>query len=79
MRNLKEIKKDALSLDDKKRAELAKTLLYSLEKEIKTDVDEAWKAEAKKRYEEIKAGKTKTIPYKEVMAEVKEKLSRVSG
>lgn len=79
MRNLKEIKNDALSLDDKKRAELAKALLYSLEKEVKTNVDKAWKAEAKKRYEEIKAGEAETIPYEDVMAEVKEKVSQVNG
>ncbi len=50
---------DALSLPRKARADLAHRLLVSLEDEnADPKIEDAWKAEAERRFENLKAGRT---------------------
>ena len=59
---------EALSLPRKSRAELAHRLLVSLEEdEPSPEIEAAWEAEVKKRYQDIQEGTAKVRPAKEVM------------
>ena len=56
----------ALSLPDSERAELAGTLIASLDKNIDPDVDAAWQDEVTRRWDEVRSGKVSTIPWDSV-------------
>jgi putative addiction module component (TIGR02574 family) len=58
--------KKALSLPDSERAELAGTLIASLDKNIDPDVDAAWQEEVARRWDEVRSGKINTIPWESV-------------
>jgi putative addiction module component (TIGR02574 family) len=66
---LEKIENDALRLSKQERAFLADRLLSSLDGDALTDVDEAWVAEAERRYKEYKEGKQQGISAKNVFAE----------
>lgn len=66
---LEKLEHEALSLSRQERAFLADRLLSSLDRDVLTDVDEAWVAEAERRYQEYKEGKRKGIPAQDVFAE----------
>jgi putative addiction module component (TIGR02574 family) len=67
---LDRLERDVLRLPVRERAFLADRLLSSLgRKDVLTDVDEAWIAEAERRYKEHKAGKRKSIPAADVFRE----------
>lgn len=55
--SLDRIEKEALSLPRQERAFLADRLLGSLDGDALTDVEEAWVAEAERRYAEYKTGR----------------------
>jgi putative addiction module component (TIGR02574 family) len=61
-----ELLKKALTLSDHERAELAASLIDSLDTTIDTDAEAAWQAEVVRRLNDIEAGKVKTIPWEEV-------------
>ncbi|MDZ7756501.1 addiction module protein [Rhodohalobacter sp.] len=64
--DFKEIEHSALELDKKRRAELAKLLIKSLDEEVDSDIEQAWIDEVSRRKEEIKSGKVLPISGEEV-------------
>lgn len=62
----------ALSLDRKKRAELAHRLIVSLDEEgvdlPESEWEAAWAQEAERRLQDLRDGKAKEIPASEVFA-----------
>jgi len=71
----KKIVQEALRLPIEERAFLADRLLGSLDREVMTEVDAAWVAEAESRYAEYKAGKRKPVSAKDVFDEADRLLS----
>jgi putative addiction module component (TIGR02574 family) len=71
------LKKQVLALPNKDRAQLAGLLIKSLdvpgEKVNSKEWDQAWGVELKKRLNDVRTGKVKTVPAHEVMAELKAK------
>lgn len=68
---LNQVFHDALELSDSERAALVGLLIESLEStEPDADVEEAWAAEAERRWQEIESGQVKTIPWEEVKAKL---------
>ena len=66
MPEAQELLKKALALPDKERAELASTLIDSLDSIIDEDADAAWQEEIVRRLEDSRSGKVKAIPWEEV-------------
>lgn len=66
---LEKIELEAQRLSKQERAFLADRLLSSLDEEVHNDVEEAWIAEAERRYEEYKEGKRPGSTAEEVFAE----------
>lgn len=66
------IEAEALLLSSQERAHLAEVLIASLDEDLA--LDQAWIAEAERRYEEIRSGRVQTIPAEQVMAEIDELL-----
>jgi len=61
-----ELLQKALSLPEAERAELAGSLLASLDTNIDPDVDAAWQQELARRLDEVRSGKVATIPWDQV-------------
>ena len=61
-----ELLKHALSLSDKERADLASSLIDSLDPTVDPDADLAWQEEIARRLEEVDSGRVKTISWDEV-------------
>jgi putative addiction module component (TIGR02574 family) len=61
-----ELLKQALTLSDKERAELASSLIDSLDPTIDADAELAWQQEIAHRLEEVESGRVKTIPWDDV-------------
>ncbi|MEX1270392.1 MAG: addiction module protein [Balneolaceae bacterium] len=74
--DFKEIQHSALELDEKHRAELAKSLINSLEKHIDEDIEQAWIDEIKRRKAEIKSGKAVPVSGQEVHKTARELLKK---
>jgi len=75
-----ELLKRALALSSEERAELASSLLESLdaaEDDPKT-VQAAWDEEIPRRIEDLDSGKAKTVPWEEVQTRISSKLTHVS-
>ena len=64
--DLKQLFRDAFELPESDRATLAGLLIESLEPPPDPDVEEAWAAEAERRWKEIESGAVRTIPWEEV-------------
>ncbi len=63
----------ALALPDSDRAELAASLIRSLDTQSDDDVDAAWAAEIQRRIESIDNGEVKLIPWDDVMREMRDR------
>ncbi|MGA8312514.1 MAG: addiction module protein [Terriglobales bacterium] len=61
-----ELLQKALALPDKDRAELAGSLIASLDTTVDQDVDAAWQQEVVRRLQEVQSGKVETISWEEV-------------
>jgi putative addiction module component (TIGR02574 family) len=61
-----ELLKKALALPDKDRAELAASLIDSLDATVDDDAEAAWQEEIAHRLNDIETGKVKPIPWDEV-------------
>jgi putative addiction module component (TIGR02574 family) len=61
----------ALALPDSDRAEIAASLIRSLDTETDEDVDAAWAAEIQRRIEAIDKGEVKLVPWDDVMEEMR--------
>ena len=62
--------RDAFELPEGDRATLAGLLIESLEPPPDPDVEEAWAAEAERRWREIETGAVQTISWEEVRAKL---------
>ena len=71
-----EIEKEALALPSEARARLADRLVESLENAEASRIDQLWAAEAKRRRDEVRQGRVKTIPGPEGLARVRRSLGR---
>ena len=56
---------EALELPPGERADLAASLLDSLDDGEDEGVEESWAAEIKKRVEDVESGRVKTVPWSE--------------
>jgi putative addiction module component (TIGR02574 family) len=61
-----ELLKKALALPDKERADLAGSLIESLDSAVDEDAEAAWQEEIARRLEEVRSGKVKTIAWDNV-------------
>jgi len=61
-----ELRQKAMSLPLEERAELASSLIDSLDQTVDEDAELAWQQEVVRRMDEIRSGKAKTIPWREV-------------
>jgi putative addiction module component (TIGR02574 family) len=71
---LDELKQKAIQLSEGERAELALSLIESLDGEADTGVDEAWWVEIDRRIGEIDRGDVQLRPGDEVVARLPRKL-----
>jgi putative addiction module component (TIGR02574 family) len=69
-RNVAELLREAKSLSEADRAELAGRLLETLHGEPDEDVEAAWAEEIERRVRQLDAGEVKTIPWEEVRAKM---------
>lgn len=70
---LTSITHEALELPPRKRAKLAHTLILSIDPSADQDVASAWDVEIQRRVDDIRSGKVKGIPAREVFARLKSK------
>jgi len=73
---LSEIEQAALALTPQDRAALVEHLLATLDDGEDVDAEQAWLAEAERRYQEYRAGRTKAVPADEVFAQARARLAR---
>ena len=66
MQEAQELLKKALSLPEKERADLAGSLIGSLDDAVDENTEAAWQEEVVRRLEEIRSGKVKTASWDEV-------------
>jgi putative addiction module component (TIGR02574 family) len=71
-----ELLTDALRLPVNERAEMAQELLRSLDGEPEEDVEAAWMAEIRRRLDEVRAGRAKTLSAEESLRRVDEILAQ---
>lgn len=64
---------EILSLPKNDRAQLAHELIVSLDDQIDSDVNDAWKKEINRRVKEIKEGTAKGRPAEQILSEIKAK------
>jgi len=69
-----ELLKKALTLPANERANLAGSLIDSLEEADETSAQDAWNDEIARRIEELDSGKAKTISWNEVRRRIATKL-----
>ena len=74
-RQASELLQKALSLSEEERAELAGSLIESLDATVDEAVEAAWNQEIARRIEDLHSGKAKTIPWKEVRSRISPKLT----
>ena len=63
---IEELLKKAMALPPAARADLASSLIDSLDETVDDDVEAAWQQEIAHRVEELESGKVRTIPWTEV-------------
>ena len=60
----------------KERAEIASTLLHSLDVEEDPNVEAIWAAEIERRLRDVESGKAKLVPWERVRRELRAGLKR---
>ena len=71
-----ELRKELDKLTPKQKAELARTLIDSLDEDLDEDVEQLWLDEAAQRYEAYRRGEMSSRPAVEVFARVRARLRR---
>ncbi len=71
---LTELKEKASQLSETERAELALSLIESLDGPADPDVEEAWRLEIEQRIDQIERGEIQLIPGDEVFARLRRRL-----
>jgi len=69
-----ELLQKALALSDEERAELAGSLIDSLDTTVDAETESAWNREIAQRLEDLDSGKAKTVPWEEVQRRISTKL-----
>ena len=72
-----ELLQKALALSDEERASLAGSLLESLDTATDENVEAAWNQEIARRIADLESGRSKTVPWEEVRAQISFLLSNV--
>ena len=75
MERAETVLREALTLPETDRADIAGALLESLEPEEQADVEEAWKREVANRVAALEAGEVETIPWEVVRSRLLARLS----
>jgi len=68
--HITELFEKASILSEKDRATLAGLLIESLESEVDSDVEDAWRVEIERRVAELDAGTVEMVPWEAVKAEL---------
>ncbi len=71
---LSDLKKKASQLSEQERAELALSLIESLDGPSDPDVEQAWRREIEHRVGQVERGEVQLIPGEEVFARVRRRL-----
>jgi putative addiction module component (TIGR02574 family) len=66
LQDAQELLKKALALPDKERADLAGSLIDSLDDSVDENAEAAWQEEIVRRLEDVPSGKVKTTSWDEV-------------
>jgi len=74
--NIEELVAQAMTLPLESRARLAELLVESLDTDELGRIEYLWIAEAKRRRDEVRSGKVKTIPGPEALRKVRDTLKR---
>jgi len=61
-----------MALPPEDRAAMASSLIESLDEAVDEDVEAAWNEEIKRRVDDIRSGRVKTIPGEQVLRELAE-------
>jgi putative addiction module component (TIGR02574 family) len=72
-----ELLQKALTLSDEERAELAGSLIDSLDTTVDEGAESAWNQEILRRVKDLDSGKAKTVPWEEVQRRISAKLNDV--
>jgi len=73
---LEKLRSEALSLSESERAELAHSLVASLDGPADSDVEKAWDAEILRRLAEIDSGTASLIDREEFRRRMRDRMSR---
>ena len=73
---LEDLAKEAMKMPSGARARLADLLVQSLDDAPLNDIDRAWIELAKRRRDEVRDGRVKTIPGDEAFQQVRDSLKR---
>ena len=73
---VEQITSEVLALPDEARARLADRLVESLDPADESYLHKVWADEARRRLDEVRSGRVKTIPGDEALAQVRRKLAR---
>jgi hypothetical protein len=74
--SIEELAEQAMTLPVESRARLADLLVESLDTDELGRIEQLWVAEAKRRRDEVRSGKVKTIPGPEALRKVRDTLKR---
>lgn len=69
-----ELLQKALSLSEEERAELAGSLIESLDSTVDEAAEAAWNQEIARRIQDLDSGKAKTVPWEAVQSRISSKL-----
>ncbi|HEY3120186.1 MAG TPA: addiction module protein [Vicinamibacteria bacterium] len=72
----RQVLREALRLPPRARADIAGTLLQSLDVEKDPDVEAAWAIEIDRRLKEVDSGRVKLIPWEQVRRRLRATLKR---
>ena len=75
-RDLRKLSAELAQLTATERAELARTLIDSLDDESEADVEQLWIAEAHRRYDAYLRGEIASTPAEEVFARIRRTLRK---
>jgi putative addiction module component (TIGR02574 family) len=70
-----EVLEKALALTEEERADIAASLVESLDPIVDADAESAWQQEIARRAAQLDSGKAKTIPWDEVQSQVSARLA----
>ena len=73
---VEQLAQQALALPSESRARLADLLVESLEGDVLGTIEQLWTSEAKRRRDEVREGKVRTIEGEEALRRVRDSLSK---